>query len=56
MAITGAIRAWGPPKVLLDHKGEHINNLKAILACFSKHFVGVVGTSLMRCENNWMLL
>jgi hypothetical protein len=43
MAATGATKARGPPKVLLDRKGEHVYSLKAILALFSKHFVGVLG-------------
>jgi hypothetical protein len=36
-------RARGPPKVLLDRKGELVYNLKTILARFSQHFVGVLG-------------
>jgi hypothetical protein len=43
MATIGATKVRGPLKVLLDHKGEHVYSLKAILARFSKHFVGVLG-------------
>ncbi len=40
MAVTGATKARGPPKVLLDRKGEHVYSLEVVFACFSKHFVG----------------
>jgi len=42
MAAGGASRARDPPKVLQDHKGEHVY-LEAVLARFSEHFAGVLG-------------
>jgi hypothetical protein len=35
MAVGGASRARGPPKVLLDRKGEHVYSPEAVLARFS---------------------
>jgi hypothetical protein len=43
MAVVGATRARRPPKVLLDHKREHVYSLKAVLARYFEHFVGVLG-------------
>jgi hypothetical protein len=43
MVVARATKARGPPKVLRDHKGEHVYSPKAVLAHFSEHFVGVLG-------------
>jgi hypothetical protein len=43
MVVARATKARGPPKVLQDHKGEHVYSPKAVLAHFSEHFVGVLG-------------
>jgi hypothetical protein len=55
MVAADATRARGPPKVLLDCKGEHVYSLKVVLVHFSEHFVGVLGGGKdlkMRCGNN----
>jgi hypothetical protein len=43
MVVTDATNARGLPKVLLNRKGEHVYNPEVVLACFSQHFVGVLG-------------
>jgi hypothetical protein len=53
MAATSATRAQGPPKVLLDRKGDHVYNLEAVLARFSEHFVGVLGGGRHLIDEVW---
>ncbi len=43
MVTGGVSRARGPPKVLQDHKGEHVYSPEAVLARFFEHFARVLG-------------
>lgn len=43
MVVVGATRALGPPKVLLDCKGEHVYSPKVILTRFFLALCGGFG-------------
>jgi hypothetical protein len=58
MAVTDATKVEGPPKVLLDHKGENVYSPEVVLPHFFEHFVGVLGRGrdfIDEVRDNWTL-